>query len=166
MRIAGRTTAGGSSSAATRGGRPRRAASLRSGRMAAGPCAGGGGGRVGCGRWGRSRLGCGRRDRDRFGPKGRASPGPAPAAVPVLEQHAVLRPSSPRGHPLVVGHQHPGPGAALARLHVLREDQHLVARRLDDRVQVAAEHQGRGLERLLVRDLHDLDARHLHFLSS
>ena len=79
--------------------------------------------------------------------------------VPVAQQHAV---GSGRGvqHDLTAFRdQHPRAGSALAGFHVLGEDQKLVARGLDDRVQIAAQNERRRLQRLFIRDLDDVDAR-------
>ena len=73
-------------------------------------------------------------------------------------------PSSPvcllEDHARAVGDQDAGPLAAQAGLHVLGEDEHLLARDLDDGVEVAADDQRRRLEVLLVGHLHHVDARH------
>ena len=91
-------------------------------------------------------------------------PLPSRGGLPVAEQDAVGAGLGLEHDLAAVGDQHPRAGPALARLHVLGEDQDLVARRLDDRVEIAAEHQRRRLERLLVGDLDDVDARQLELL--
>ena len=84
--------------------------------------------------------------------------------IPVPDQDAV-RAGGRLEHDLAaIGDEDPRAGAAATGLHVLGEDEDLLARRLDDGVDVAADHQRGGLERLLVGDLHHEDARKLQLL--
>ncbi len=84
--------------------------------------------------------------------------------APVAEQDAV-RPGRGLEHDLAaLGDQDPRFGPASARLHVLGEDQELIARGLDDRVEIAAEHERRRLERLLVGHLDHVYAGKLELL--
>ena len=80
--------------------------------------------------------------------------------VPVRQKDAVVAGLLLEDHARAVGDQDASPLATLARLHVLGEDEHLLARDLDDGVEVAADDQGRGLEVLLVGHLDDVDAGH------
>ena len=63
-----------------------------------------------------------------------------------------------------IGYQDLRPGSPLAGLHVLGEDEYLVAGRLDDRVEVAGDDQGRGLEVLGIGDLHHVNPGLLELL--
>ena len=94
-----------------------------------------------------------------------AQPAVAGACRLPVAQQARRRPRSwPRARLTAVGDQDPRAGASLAGLHVLGEDQDLVLRRLDDRVQIAAEHERGRLKRLFVGHLDDVNARQLELL--
>ncbi len=84
--------------------------------------------------------------------------------LPIAQQHAV---GAGRGveHDLTAFRdQDACVRAALAGLHVLGEDQKLVLRRLDDGVQIATQHECRGLKRLFIRDLDHVDPGKLKLL--
>src|SRR5262249_17750010 len=79
--------------------------------------------------------------------------------VPVAQEHAVSASRGVKNDLTSFSDQHACARASLARFHVLGKDQELVARGLDDRVEIAAQNERGGLKRLFVGDLDDINAR-------
>ena len=83
---------------------------------------------------------------------------------PDVDENAVRAGFRVEDHSRIVRNKHPRPRASFTRLHVLGKDEQLFARGLDDCVDVAGNDHRRGLQRLLVADLHDVNAGDLQRL--